>query len=229
MIAAVSLHLLYLIFQQVLGLVLLMGRTSSTKDVELLILRHEVAVLRRTNPRPRLDWADRAVVAALIRRLPQALRGHRLVTPDTVLRWHRQLVRKKWTYPNRPGRPPINDVITTSVQRMARENRAGDTAGSRASCSSSATGSAPRRSGGSCAATGSRQHRSGDPTPVGGSSCARRPPACSLLDQEPLLHPGRFKASASSPSHWISKIAARTILSDGGAVEDVDWPGRRSW
>ena len=65
MIAAVSLRLLYLIFQQVLGLVLLLGRTSSTKDVELLVLRHEVAVLRRTNPRPRLDWADRAVFAAL--------------------------------------------------------------------------------------------------------------------------------------------------------------------
>jgi putative transposase len=70
MIAAVSLRLLYLIFQQVLGLFLLMGRTSSTRDVELLILRHEVAVLRRTHPRPRLDWADRAVLAALIRRLP---------------------------------------------------------------------------------------------------------------------------------------------------------------
>ena len=80
MIATVSLRLLYLIFQQVLGLVLLMGRTSSTKDVELLVLRHEVAVLRRTNPRPRLDWAARAVFAALIRRLPRALRGHRLVT-----------------------------------------------------------------------------------------------------------------------------------------------------
>src|SRR3954463_16761625 len=94
MISAVSLRLLYLIFQHMLGLVLLMGRTSSTKDVELLILRHEVAVLRRTNPRPRLGWADRAVLAALIRRLPQALRGHRLVTPDTVpvLRWHRHLV-----------------------------------------------------------------------------------------------------------------------------------------
>ena len=77
MIDAVSLRLLYLIFQQVLGLVLLMGRTSSSEDVELLVLRHEVAVLRRTNPRPRLDWADRAVFAALIRRLPRALRAHR--------------------------------------------------------------------------------------------------------------------------------------------------------
>ena len=67
MIVAVSLRLLYLIFQQVLGLVLLMGRTSSTKDVELLVLRHEVAILRRTNPLPRMDWADRAVFAALVR------------------------------------------------------------------------------------------------------------------------------------------------------------------
>ena len=81
MIAAVSLRLLYLIFLRILGRVLLMSRTSSTQDVELLILRHEVAVLRRTNPRPRLDWADRAVLAALIRRLPRALQEYRLVTP----------------------------------------------------------------------------------------------------------------------------------------------------
>ena len=66
-----SLRLLYLIFQQVLGLVLLIGRPSITKDIELLVLRHEVAVLRRTNPRPRLDWADRAVFVALVRRLPR--------------------------------------------------------------------------------------------------------------------------------------------------------------
>jgi putative transposase len=75
----VSLWLLYLIFRQVLGLVLLLGRASAAKDVELLVLRHEVAVLRRTNPRPRLDWADRAVFAALVAQLPRTLRGHRLV------------------------------------------------------------------------------------------------------------------------------------------------------
>ena len=66
-----SLRLLYLIFWQVLGLVLLMGRTSSTKDVELLVLRHEVAILRRTNTRPRLNWPDRAVFAPLVQRLPE--------------------------------------------------------------------------------------------------------------------------------------------------------------
>src|SRR5678815_4235757 len=99
-----------------------MGRTSATKDVELLVLRHEVAVLRRTNPRPRMDWADRAVFAALIRRLPRALRCHRLVTPNTILRWHRRLVRKKGTYPSAPGRPPIDDVLAGLVIRKARAN-----------------------------------------------------------------------------------------------------------
>jgi len=95
MIAAVSLRLLYLIFSQLLSWLTLIPRASSYKDVELLVLRHEVAVLRRTNPKPRLDWADRALFAALIRRLPAMLRGHRLVTPATVLRWHRRLVATK--------------------------------------------------------------------------------------------------------------------------------------
>jgi hypothetical protein len=117
-----TLRLLYLLFQQMLGLVLLLGRPSFNKDIELLVLRHEVAVLRRTNPRPRLDWADRAVFAALIRRLPRALRCHRLVTPNTILRWHRRLVRRRWTYPNRTGRPPISDVLAVLVLRMATEN-----------------------------------------------------------------------------------------------------------
>jgi putative transposase len=121
-ISAVSLTLLYLILRQVLGLILLLSRSSSAKDVELLVLRHEVSVLRRTNPRPRMDWADRAVFAALTRWLPKDLCGHRLATPGTLLRWHRHLVRRRWTYPNRPGRPPIDDIVASLVQRMAREN-----------------------------------------------------------------------------------------------------------
>ena len=97
MILAVSLRLVYLIFDRFLDWLTLLSRTSSSQDIELLVLRHEVAILRRTNPRPRLDWADRAVLAALIRRLPAVLRGHRLVTPATVLWWHRRLATKKWT------------------------------------------------------------------------------------------------------------------------------------
>jgi len=122
MIAGVSLRLLYLIFDRFLSWLLLLGRTSSSKDIELLVLRHEVAILRRTNSRPRLDWADRAVLAALIRRLSAVLRGHRLVTPATVLRWHRRLVTKKWPHPNRGGRPPLDDRIAALIARLAREN-----------------------------------------------------------------------------------------------------------
>ena len=117
-----SFRLLYLIFIRLLGFLTLLSRASSSKDVEILILRHEVAVLRRTNPRPRLDWSDRAVFAALIRRLPAVLRGHRLITPATVLRWHRRLVTKKWTHPNRSGRPPLDDTIAALIARLAREN-----------------------------------------------------------------------------------------------------------
>ncbi len=80
----------------------LLGRSAPSKDARLLVLRHEVAVLRRANPRPRLDWADRAILAALIRLLPAKLRRHRLVTPGTVLRWHRR--RSPGSGPTRAGR-----------------------------------------------------------------------------------------------------------------------------
>ena len=86
MITDVSLRLLYLILLGLFSWLALLGRATSSKDIELLVLRHEVAVLRRTNPRPRMDWADRALLAALIRHLPPVLRAHRLLTPATVLR-----------------------------------------------------------------------------------------------------------------------------------------------
>ena len=117
-----SLRLLYLIFLRLLNLLLLLGRSSTSKNIEILVLRHEVAVLRRANPKPHLDWADRAVFAALVRALPTMLRGHRLVTPGTILRWHRRLVATKWTYPHRIGRPPVDDTMTSLIERMAREN-----------------------------------------------------------------------------------------------------------
>jgi hypothetical protein len=100
----------------------LLARSSASKDAELLVLRQEVAVLRRQNPRPRLDWADRAVLAALARLLPEPLRMSRLVTPGTLLRWHRRLVRWRWTYPHKGGRPCIDAQIAVLIEEMAREN-----------------------------------------------------------------------------------------------------------
>ncbi len=114
--------MLYLIFVRLCGWLILLGRSSASKDAELLVLRHEVAVLRRTSPPPRLDWADRAILAALIRLLPPRLRAHRLITPGTVLRWHRRLVARRWTYPHRTGRPPVSAEIAALIGRLATEN-----------------------------------------------------------------------------------------------------------
>ncbi len=118
-----TLRLLYLILCQLLGWLQLLACGQAAKNAEILVLRHEVAVLRRQVTRPRPTWPDRAILAALARLLPRERRHHRLVTPDTLLRWHRALVKRSWTKPHRPpGRPSRSQELRRLVLRMAADN-----------------------------------------------------------------------------------------------------------
>jgi hypothetical protein len=112
--------LVYRLLTTVLAWLVLLARSSASKNAEILALRQEVAVLRRTNPRPKTTWTDRAELARI---LPRALREHRTVTPDTLLRWHRRPIAAKWRQPKPPGRPPIPDELVAPILRLARENR----------------------------------------------------------------------------------------------------------
>jgi putative transposase len=115
--------MLYLIFIRLTGWMALLARSAASKDAELLVLRQEVAVLRRQNPRPKPDWADRAVFAAPAWLLPGSLRMNRLVTPDTLLRWHRRLIRWRWTYPSTRGRPPVDAKLAAPARLRRRRGR----------------------------------------------------------------------------------------------------------
>src|SRR6266487_6391625 len=114
---------IYLALRRSLELVLLCFRAADAKEVEILVLRHELAVLRRQQPRPRLQPIDRALLAALSRLPPRARWSVFLIRPETLLRWHRNMVRQRWTYPTtRNGRPAISEEVQQLVVRLAREN-----------------------------------------------------------------------------------------------------------
>ena len=113
----------YLVFSAVLRLLVRRRQPEFAKDLELIVLRHQLSVLCRQHQRPRFRPADRAFFAALARLLPHRRRRGLIVTPATLLRWHRELVRRKWTYPQRkPGRPPTSRALSALVFRLAREN-----------------------------------------------------------------------------------------------------------
>jgi putative transposase len=118
----VCVALAYRLLVTVLYWLALLARSSSAKDVEILALRHEVAVLRRANPRPRMSWTERAVLVALARIMPKGLRARRIVSQGTLLRWHRRLVAAKWRQPRPLGRPPVPDELVALIVRLAREN-----------------------------------------------------------------------------------------------------------
>src|SRR5437762_2382812 len=118
-----SASLVYLLLRQVLQMLTRLARDGGAKDVELLVLRHQVAVLRRQVHRPALEPADRVVLAALSRLLPRTRWSAFFVTPATLLRWHRELIARRWTYPHtRPGRPRIDKQVRDLVLRLAAEN-----------------------------------------------------------------------------------------------------------
>jgi hypothetical protein len=118
-----ALRLIYVLISKLMGWTVLRTRSDTSKEIEILVLRHQLAVLRRRTPRPRISWTDRALIAALTRLLPARRHLGLLVTPSTILSWHRQLLARHWTMrPTRSGRPAIPARLRALVIRLATEN-----------------------------------------------------------------------------------------------------------
>jgi hypothetical protein len=198
-------RLTYLLMVRSFGWLALLARSDTSKDAEILVLRHEVTVLRRQVARPKPDWADRAMISALTRLLPR----HRIVTPGTLLAWHRRIVKNKWTYPGTTGARRSRRKSATWYCGWHGRTRGGDTDASRVSSSASATGSAREPSAGSWPPPGSHPHpgglhllgRSSSPPRHPGSSRAIVESAWSAV---PELLPVRFSRPLAEPAVQIS-------------------------
>jgi len=119
---AVLISLCHLALRGVLVLTSLHVRSDDFQELEIVVLRHELAILRRGKPRPRMTWTDRLFLAAASRLLPRRRWQSLIVTPQTLLAWYRRLVTKRWTYPPRSGRPPLDPKLRELALRLAREN-----------------------------------------------------------------------------------------------------------
>jgi len=219
--------LAYLTLCRSIQLLALLGRGDASKDLEILVLRHQLSVLRRQVPRPRLEPADRALLAAVSRVLPRVSLSCCFVKPDTLLRWHRRLVAGAWTYPRGVGRPPLDQEVQQLIVRLARETHAGGTSASKGSSTGLVCGSRPPRSVRRCAVM-AWIRRPGRRPPPGGRSCANR-----LPESWHVTFHRRYGVAAAavcvvlhrsghppSPPRWRDRPPPRLAIAEGDALAD---------
>jgi hypothetical protein len=205
-------------------------RSDITKEIEILILRHQLAVLQRRNPRPRISWPDRALIAALTPAAPYPPPTRVTRHPATILRWHQRLITRHWTtQPARSGRPSIPAGLRALAVRLATETPPGDTDASTASSPALATRSARPPSGPSCTAPASTPHPA-EPDPPGPSSYEPKragswPATCFISTPSPCSGCTRFLPSSTPllPLHRPETASAaqphdRSIVSCAAGV-----------
>jgi hypothetical protein len=199
-------RLAYLLLCRSFQLLVLLVRGDAAKDLEILVLRHQLTVLRRQVARPRLEPADRALLSAVSRVLPRARWSCFLVKPEMLLGWHRRLVAGAWTYPHRQiGRLPLDQEVQQLIVRLARENPRWGYQRIKASSNGLACASRRPRSEPRCAATGSTR-RHGGWLPPGGRSCAGRPPGSWPATSSPRTRSGYDGSMCCSSSNWTPDV-----------------------
>lgn len=182
-----ALSFLYRLVRRVAEFVRIHWMDDLAKDAEILVLSHQLTILRRQASRPRFNWTDRALIAALASMVPRERWAAFLVTPETILGWHRALVRRHWTYPHRgPGRPAPPEETVDLIVRLARENPRWGYLRIAGELKNSGSPSPRAASPMSCAAIGFHQ-RHGELVPPGPSSSALRPRASSLPTSSPSI------------------------------------------